>query len=154
MGRAEVLQGVRAMRFEGLLERHERGELSQIEAAEMLGIGERTFRRWRDRLRDEGPVGLRDRRIGKPSSRRAAVEEIQRMLGLYEERYSGFTVKHFHEQLVQRHTYKLGYTVPRLSLQGAGLVKPAPRRAAHRKKRPRRPVVGMCCTRTPRASPG
>jgi len=143
MGRAEVLQGVREMRFEALLDRHERGELDQQEAAEMLGIGERTFRRWRDRLRDEGPEGLRDRRIGKPSSRRAAVEEIQRMLGLYEERYEGFTVKHFHEQLVKRHNYRLGYTVTRLSLQSAGLVKPAPRRSAHRKKRPRRPLVGM-----------
>jgi transposase len=66
MGRAGVLQGVRQMRFEGLLERHERGELSQGEAAEMLGMSERTFRRWRDRLRGEGPEGLRDRRIGKP----------------------------------------------------------------------------------------
>jgi transposase len=111
MGRAEVLQGVREMRFEALLDRHERGELNQEEAAEMLGISERTFRRWRDRLRDEGAEGLRDRRIGKPSSRRAAVEEIQRMLGLYEERYGGFTVKHFHEQLAKRHDYKLGYTV-------------------------------------------
>ena len=109
----------------------------------MLGVSERTFRRWRDRLRDEGPEGLRDRRIGKPSSRRAAAEEIQRMLGLYEERYAGFTVKHFHEQLVKRHHYKLGYTVTRLALQGAGLVRPAPRRSAHRKKRPRRPMVGM-----------
>jgi transposase len=85
MGRAEVLQEIRQMRFEGLLERHERGELSQGEAAEMLGVSERTIpARWRDRLRDEGPAGLRDRRIGKPSSRRAAVEEILRMLGLYE----------------------------------------------------------------------
>jgi transposase len=75
MGRAEVLQGVRQMRFEGLLER---GELLQEEAAEMLGISERTFRRWRDRLRDEGPEGLRDRRIGKPSSRRTAAAEILR----------------------------------------------------------------------------
>ena len=74
MGRAELLQGIREMRFEALLERHERGELGQPEAAEMLGISERTFRRWRDRLRDEGVMGLRDRRIGKPSSRRAAVE--------------------------------------------------------------------------------
>jgi transposase len=143
MVRAEVLQGIREMRFESLLDRHERGELDQQEAAEMLGIGERTFRRWRDRLRDEGPAGLRDRRIGKPSSRRAAVAEIQRMLGLYEERYGGFTVKHFHEQLVKRHNYKLGYTVTRLSLHSAGLVKPAPRRSAHRRKRPRRPLVGM-----------
>jgi transposase len=58
MGRAEVLQGVRQMRFEGLLKRHERGELSQGEAAEMLGTSERTFRRWRDRLREKRRSGL------------------------------------------------------------------------------------------------
>src|SRR5437870_2218119 len=102
MGRAEVLQGLREMRFEALLDRHERGELNQEEAAEMLGISERTFRPhgtspWaegsrRDRLHDEGPAGLRDRRIGKPSSRRAATAEILRMLGLYQERYGEFTV--------------------------------------------------------------
>src|SRR4029077_6730252 len=122
MVRAEVLQGVRQMRFEGLLERHEGGELSQEEAAEMLGVSERTFRRWGDRLRGEGPEGWRDRRIGKPSSRRAAAEEILRMLGLYQERYAGFTftVKHFHEQLQKRHHYKLGDTVTRLALHGAG----------------------------------
>src|SRR6201987_5361482 len=143
MVRAEVLQGVRQMRFEGLLERHERGELLQEEAAAMLGISERTFRRGRDRRGDEGRKGLRDRRIGKPSSRRAAAEEILRMLGLYEERYKGFTVKHFHEHLQKRHDYKLGYTVTRLALQGAGLVRPGSRRSAHRKKRPRRPMAGM-----------
>jgi hypothetical protein len=42
------------------------------------------------------------------------------MVGLYEERYSGFTVKHFHEQLQKQHHYKLGYTVTRLALQGGG----------------------------------
>ena len=118
MGRAGVLQGVRQMRFEGLLERHERGELSQEEAAEMLGVSEWTFGRWRDRLRDEGPQGLRDRRIGKPSSRRAAAEEILRMLRLYRERYEGFTVKHCREQLQKRPNYKLGYTVTRLARCG------------------------------------
>jgi transposase len=143
MGRAGVLQEIRRMRFEALLDRHERGELSQIEAAEMLGVSERTFRRWRDRLRDEGPEGLLDRRIGKVSGRRAAEDEILRMLGLYREHYADFTVKHFHEQLVKRHDYKLGYTVTKLHLHRAGLVKPAPRRGAHRKKRPRRPLPGM-----------
>jgi transposase len=143
MGRAGVLQEIRRMRFEALLERHERGELSQIEAAEVLGVSERTFRRWRDRLRDEGPEGLLDRRTGKPSGRRAAADEILRMLGLWREHYADFTVKHFHEQLVKRHDYKLGYTVTRLHLHRAGLVKPAPRRSAHRKKRPRRPMAGM-----------
>jgi hypothetical protein len=65
------------------------------------------------------------------------------MLGLYREEYADFTVKHFHEQLQKRHGYVLGYTVTRLALQTAGLVKPAPRRSAHRKKRPRRPLPGM-----------
>lgn len=131
------------MRFEALLDRQARGELSQIEAAEMLGVSERTFRRWRDRLGDEGPQGLVDRRIGKPSGRRAAADEILRMLGLYRERYAEFTVKHFHEQLVKRHDWRLGYTVTKLHLHRSGLVKPAPRRGAHRKKRPRRPMAGM-----------
>lgn len=131
------------MRFETLLDRHEGGDLSQVEAAEMLGMSERTFRRWRDRLRDEGPEGLRDRRLGKPSSRRAAETEIARMLGLYRERYGDHTVKHFHEQLTKRHGYKLGYTVTKVHLQRAGLVAAAARRSAHRKKRPRRPLEGM-----------
>jgi transposase len=109
----------------------------------MLGVSERTLRRWQVRYREEGPEGLRDRRIGKPSSRRAAVEEISAMVGLYREHYEGFTVKHFHELAQKRHGYKLGYTVTRLALQRAGAVKPAPRRGAHRRRRPRRPMAGM-----------
>ena len=65
------------------------------------------------------------------------------MLGLYREHYADFTVKHFHEQLVKRHDWRLGYTVTKLHLHRSGLVKPAPRRSAHRKKRPRRPLPGM-----------
>jgi transposase len=143
MDRARIHEGIRRMRFEALLERQEEGALSQVEAAEMLGMSERSFRRWRDRLREEGEAGLADRRLGKPSSRRAASEEIARMLGLYRERYVDFTVKHFHEQLVKRHSYKLGYTVTKVHLQRAGLVMRAKTRSAHRKKRPRRPMLGM-----------
>lgn len=143
MERARIHEGVRRMRFEDLLARQERGELSQIEAAAMLGVSERTFRRWQGRLRDEGPSGLEDRRLGRVSAHRASAEEIARMLRLYRERYEGFTVKHFHEQLLKRHNYKLGYTVTKVHLQRAGLVRVAPKRSAHRKKRPRRPLVGM-----------
>jgi transposase len=143
MGPARVRQEIRAMRFENLLDRHERGDLSQLEAAEMLGVSERTFRRWRDRFGEDGEDGLLDRRVGKPSPRRAPESELARARALYEEMYGGFTVKHFHEKLVKRHGYKLCYTVTRLALQDAGLVRPAPRRGAHRRKRPRRPMAGM-----------
>jgi len=113
-----------------------------MEAAELLGISERTFRRWRDRHRELGMEGLADRRLS-PSLRRASVAEIERMLGLYRELYRGFTVKHFHEHLLKRHNYTLGYTVTKLHLQREGLVQRAKTRSAHRKKRPRRPMVGM-----------
>ena len=130
------------MRFADVLGRTERFELSQMEAAELLGVSERTFRRWRDRYREEGLAGLSDRRL-RPSLRRAPKAEIERMLGLYRDLYRGFTVKHFHEQLGKRHDYTLGYTVTKLHLHRAGLVTPARSRSAHRKKRPRRPLVGM-----------
>ena len=65
------------------------------------------------------------------------------MLGLYRDKYADFTVQHFHEQMRKRHNYKLGYTVTKLNLHRAGLVRPAPKRSAHRKKRPRRPMRGM-----------
>src|ERR1700683_822323 len=106
MDRARIHEGIRRMRFTDVLGRSERSELSQMEAAELRGISERTFRRWRDRHRDAGLPSLEDRRLA-PSLRRAPVAEIERMLGLYR----GFTVKHFHEYLGKRHNCTLGYTV-------------------------------------------
>ena len=143
MGTATIHEGVRRMRFVSLLDRQERGEITQDEAAEILGRSVRTFQRLAERYRDEGEAGLLDRRIGKPSPQRAPEDEIERMLGLYRDKYSDFTVKHFHEKLVQRHNYKLGYTVTKLHLQTSGQVAPAPNRSAHRKKRARRPLPGM-----------
>ena len=49
MRRTEQLQGLRLMKFEEVYGRSYRGELSQVEASEILGVSERTFRRWRDR---------------------------------------------------------------------------------------------------------
>jgi transposase len=143
MNKTAIHEGVRRMRFESLLERQERREITQDEAAEVLGVSVRTLQRWAERFSEEGEAGLADRRLGKRSPRRAPEEEIERMLGLYRDKYSDFTVKHFHEQLVKRHGYKLGYTVTKVHLHRAGLVRPAPKRSAHRKKRARRPMVGM-----------
>jgi hypothetical protein len=43
MGTASVHEGVRRMRFESLLEGQDRGELTQVDAAAMLGMSVRTF---------------------------------------------------------------------------------------------------------------
>jgi hypothetical protein len=42
------------MRFLDVLGRTVRSELGQMEAADLPGVSERTFRRWRDRHREEG----------------------------------------------------------------------------------------------------
>jgi transposase len=143
MRRTEVLQGLRRMRFEDIYGRWQQRRLSQAEAAEILGMSERTFRRWRDRYEDEGAAGLRDRRLGQASSRRVPVDQIEPVLTLYRERYGGFSAQHFHDKLCQHHGFRLGYTWTKLRLQAAGLIAKAPRRGAHRKKRPRRPLRGM-----------
>lgn len=143
MRRAKVLWEALVTRFEDAMERHRQGRLSSDEAGEVLGMSGRQFRRLRVRYAAQGEAGLVDRRLGRASGRRAPQAELDRMHRLYREEYADFTVKHFHEELVRRHGYTLGYTVTRLSLQAAGLVAKARRRGAHRKKRVRRPLPGM-----------
>ena len=143
MRRTELLQGLRLMKFEEVYGRTCRGGLCQAEAAEILGISERTFRRWRDRYEASGAEGLFDRRLGTISERRAPVDEVARVLTLFDTRYFDFTPKHFHEKLVAEHGITRSYNWVRLTLQAHGRVTPAPRRGAHRLKRPRRPMAGM-----------
>ena len=63
MRRTEAHQGVRMIKFVDVLGRYEASELGQLEAAELLGVGERTFRRWCQRYEDDGEAGLLDRRL-------------------------------------------------------------------------------------------
>jgi transposase len=143
MTRARVLQEVRQMRFEELYERRQRRTLTMAEAAEMLGITERTFRRWSGRYDAEGAEGLQDRRIGRASARAVPVDDVMAMVALYQTRYTGWTVKHFHERWQQEHGGTRSYSWTKKTLQAAGQVTRAPRRGAHRKKRPRKPLPGM-----------
>ena len=123
--------------------RYRDGRLSCVEAGELLGMSERQFRRLRDRYEADGAEGLIDRRRGRASGRRAPVDEIEWTLEQFRTRYFDFTVKHFHERLVSEHGFKWGYTWTKRVLQEARLVRRAPKRSAHRKKRVRRPLPGM-----------
>jgi transposase len=143
MRRTEQLQGLRMLKLRDVLGRWEGSELSQLEAAELLGMSERTFRRWARRMDEEGEAGLVDRRLGRRSGRAVPDKAAADVERLYRERYAGFTAKHFHECLVRDHGFGWGYTWTKTYLQGRGLLAKAPRRGAHRRKRPRRPLVGM-----------
>ena len=72
--------------------RYRGGELSCIEAAEVLGMSERHFRRLRDRYEAQGAEGIVDRRLGKASARRVPVDRIDWVVEMYRTRYFDFTV--------------------------------------------------------------
>jgi transposase len=76
-----------------------------LEAAELLGVGERTFRRWRQRYDEDGEAGLLDRRLGKAPGKRVPVDREAEVESLYRSRYNGFTAKHFHELLLRDHKF-------------------------------------------------
>jgi transposase len=143
MNRTTVLQDRRMLKFRDVLSRWERRELSMMEAAEILGMSERQFRRYRDRYEEEGDGGLLDRRLGKPSPKRITSAQVDRMLELYRTVYRGWNVKHFHEHGVRDHKFTWGYTWTKTQLHTAGLVERAKRRGAHRRKRERKPYEGM-----------
>ena len=131
------------MRFEEIYGRFSKGRLNCEAAADLLGISLSSFLRRRRRFEEEGLEGLVDRRLGKASARRVPVDEATRVLGLFETRYRDFTVKHFHEKLVSAHGFTRSYSWTKKLLQANGKVAKAPRRGAHRRKRPRRPLPGM-----------
>ncbi len=116
MKRTEVMQDRRMRKFRDVLSCWERRELSQLEAGEMLGMSERQFRRYRDRYGEEGEAGLYDRRLGRASARRVPVDELEGMLRLYRDEYSGWNIRHFHDHLQARCTCRAWRTRLRASI--------------------------------------
>lgn len=143
MRRTQLLQEIRIMRFEEAYVSWQSRGLTQEEAARLLGVSDRTFRRYICRYEDEGLEGLYDRRLSCESVRKAPVDEVFKLTELYRKRYTGFTVKHFYSWYQRAHGGGRSYTWVKNTLQDKGLVKKAPKRGAHRKKRPRAPYAGM-----------
>jgi len=112
-------------------------------AAEIIGVTDRTMRRWRERLEKDGYAGLADRRKGKPSAQRIPLATVEEVLALYKETYYDLNIRHFHEKLRDEHAIELSYTWVQKALQGAGLVAKRHKRGPHRRRRPRRPLPGM-----------
>jgi transposase len=113
------------------------------DAAEIIGVTDRTMRRWRERLEAEGYSGLVHRRKGKPSDKRVPLAQVEEVLRLYREVYFDLNIRHFHEKLREQHGIKRSYTWLQKALQGAGLVPRGKRRGKHRRRRERRPMAGM-----------
>jgi transposase len=113
------------------------------EAAEIIGVTDRTMRRWRERLEEHGYCGLADRRKNRPSEKRVPLATAEEVLRLFQQTYYDLNIRHFHEKLREEHGMELSYTWVQKALQGAGLVARRKKRGKHRRRRERRPLPGM-----------
>jgi len=130
------------MRFEEAYGGWQAGRLTQEEAARLLGVCERTFRRYIDRYEEDGLQGLIDKRLAQVSHRRAPVDEVLRLVEHYRRRHDGWSAKHFYAWY-RRDGGTRSYTWVKSRLQEAQAVPKAERRGAHRKRREPSPWPGM-----------
>lgn len=130
------------MRFEEAYEGWHAGALTQAEAAQILGMCDRSFRRYLSKYEADGLEGLIDRRLDQVSNRCAPVDEVMALTEQYRSQHSGWNVKHFHSWY-QRSGGVRSYTWVKKHLQQAKLVPKAEKRGAHRKRRERSALPGM-----------
>jgi len=143
MKRALVKQEIRIMEFERIYTGWRAKKLTQDQAASILGVSSRTFRRYINQYTEEGIEGLYDKRLTQASHRRAPVDEVLDVCNLYKERYSDFNVKHFYRWYQREHEGKRSYTWIKNTLQKKRLVQKGLKKGPHRKKRERSPYPGM-----------
>ena len=130
------------MRFEAAFGGWQARRLTQEEAARLLGVCERTFRRYIDRYEEAGLEGLIDKRLSQISQRRAPVDEVLRLVDQYRRRHDGWSAKHFYAWY-RRDGGTRSYTWVKSRLQEAKAMPKAERKGAHRKRRERSPLPGM-----------
>ena len=133
----------RAMKVQEVILRAMAKKITWWQAAEIIGISDRSMRRWQEGYEEHGYDGLFDRRRGQPSPKRVPLATVEQVLGLYRGRYFDLNVQHVHEKLGEQHGMQLSYTWVKQALQGAGLVARGRKRGVHRKRRERRPLPGM-----------
>lgn len=130
------------MRFEELYYGWHEGRLNQEEAARVLGVSSRTFRRQICRYEEDGVEGLNDKRLTQASHRRAPVDEVMSLTERYRRGYRGWNVKHFYSWYV-RDGGKRSYTWVKNILQQHGDVPKLKKKGTHRRRRERSPFPGM-----------
>jgi transposase len=99
----------RAMKLQELILRAvAKKKITWAQAGEIIGLGARQMRRWKQRYEKYGYDGLFDHR--KPSPKRVPLATVEEILRLYQEKYEDFNVRHFHEKLREKHQIQLSYT--------------------------------------------
>lgn len=122
------------MRFGEVYGGWQEGKLSQEEAARLLRVCSRTFRRQICRYEEDGLEGLNDKRLTQASHRRGLVDEVMKLGERYRRSYRGWNVKHFYSWYI-RDGGNRSYSWVKNSLQQQGLVPKLKKKGVHRRRR-------------------
>jgi hypothetical protein len=80
----------RTMKVQEVILKAMAGTLKWTDAAEIIGISDRSLRRWRERYQQHGYNGLYDYRKKRPSPNRIPMATAKKVLELYREKYFDF----------------------------------------------------------------
>jgi len=138
-----VRREVRAMTRREVITKVLARQLTWLQAAQVLGITPRHMRRIRRAIEQYGMEAVLAQRRGRPRRRRIRAGTIELLIRLKRDLYADFSVRHFYEQVTEKHQVKVSYNWLRLMLQEAGVVEKEPARGKYRRWRERRPMVGM-----------
>ncbi len=128
-----VRREVRAMTRREVITKAIAGQLSWVQAAEILAITPRQLRRMRWTVEHHGLEAVMDQRGGRPRRKRIRAGTIAMLCRLKRDIYADFSVRHFYERVTEKHGVKVSYNWLRLMLQEAGVVDKEPARGQYRR---------------------
>jgi len=137
-----IRMSVKELRRVGIIHQVVAGELTQVKAAEVLGLSTRQVRRLVKRVLAEGEIGLVHKSRGKPSGRRLPESLRRRVIGLYQQKYFGFGPTLANEKLYELEGIKLGRQTLRNWLIEAGAWQKRRKARRHRQWRKRKECFG------------
>jgi len=145
MGNIErrVAREARAMTRREVITKAIDGQLSWVAAADIIGVTPRQMRRIRRAIEQHGMSAVMDQRGGRPRRKRVRAQTLREICRLKRGMYAEFSMRHFYERLTEQHGIAVSYTYVRQVLQEAGIVEKEPGRGRYRRRRERRPMVGM-----------
>jgi transposase len=138
-----VAREVRAMTRREVIVKAIDGQITWITAAQIIGVTDRQMRRLKRRYERDGVDGVMDQRGGRPRRRRIPMATVEKVMRLKREKYFDFSVRHFHEQLVEHEGVEVSYSWTLRLLEEAGIVERCAARGKYRRRRERRPMTGM-----------
>jgi transposase len=130
------------MRFQEAYGDWQQDRLTQEEAALILGVSDRTFRRYIDRYEESGLEVIADKRLTQTSHRRAPVDEVVALVDLYSSHHLGWNARHFHDWYSKQGGGR-SYTWVKNQLQQAKLILKVKLKGVHRKRREAAALPGM-----------